>query len=145
MHFFRAQTVFVLAVFYVFYLNFIEMYAISSQTVNKTISNREYIVKLSFSRFSSAEIPANDDEIKLDASISLICGDIEFECTTDHQCIALESYCDGKHDCPDESDEMACATTPEIHFSIINDTAASMASSTKKNIALIMFIVMIVF
>lgn len=115
------------------------MHPISSQTLNKKINGTEYIVKLSFSRFSPAKIPVNDSEI------SLICDDVEFKCGSEQRCIPLESYCDGKNDCADGLDEMTCATTPKIHFSINNDTSPSIASSMKNQITLILLIVLIVF
>lgn len=69
-------------------------------------------------------------DLDLDASFSLNCDDIEFECKSDHRCIPIESYCDGKIDCDDESDETMCASTPAIHFSLIDDTTSTTTTTT---------------
>lgn len=101
MLFFKAQTMFRLFVFYAFYLVFIEMHPIETQTkyITRKIGDKEYFVKLSFSRFSPSATTESDYKIILDETISLNCEDIEFECRSDQRCIPLDAYCNGKNDC----------------------------------------------
>lgn len=117
------------------------MQSLSSRTYSKKIGNKEYIVNLSFSRFLTTKIPDKDGRV------SLMCEATEFECGSDHRCIPIESYCDGNYDCNDKSDEMTCAVTPKIHFSIGNSTVPSLSSSfspSMKNITLTMVIICII-
>lgn len=134
MLFLKAQTVFGLLVLCTFHTFFVEMSpTFSSQPqqteiVSKNVGDKEYIVKTSFSSFSTTQKSADDgggfvyDDLKLDESFSSFCDDIEFECASDHRCIPIENYCDGKNDCADESDELTCASTPKIRFLLINTT-----------------------
>lgn len=75
--------------------------------------------------FDDKELFPEDSE-----SFGLYCDDIEFECKSDHKCIPLESYCNEIIDCDDESDEQTCASTPAIHFSIINETTTELTTTT---------------
>lgn len=70
----------------------------------KKVGEEEYVGRVSFSTFPS------------DKLVSLVCSDIQFECKNDTACVPLESYCDGKIDCADESDELMCAKPPAIYF-----------------------------
>lgn len=152
--------------------------SLESEYIKKEIGNTEYSVRVSFSTFSPIKknittTQKNDIDIlysdsELYGPLSLICEDFEFECRSDHQCIPLEKYCDGKNDCADESDELmcccadiefecrsdhrcipvekycdgkndcadesdelTCASTPVIHFSIINDTEITTTTPTR--------------
>lgn len=109
----------------------------------KKIGSKEYIARVAFSTFPS---PMNgtttptqntdndtlyyDSELDSNDTFSLICDDVEFECQSDQSCIPLESYCDGEKDCEDDSDERMCASTPTIHFSIINETTTTTSPET---------------
>lgn len=142
MCFFTDRTMFRFLLLCIFSAVCIEMHPISSQTYSKKINGKEYIVNLSFSRFSTTKIPDENGQA------SIMCDDVEFECGSDHRCIPLESYCDGRYDCVDKSDEMMCATTPKIHFSFTNDTIPSSSptsiTTSIQNITLIMFIIWII-
>lgn len=109
----------------------------------KKIDNTEYIVKMCFDTFSRDETSSTSTQ-KPDIdndTISLFCQDIEFECTSNHRCIPIESYCDGKNDCTDGSDELTCATSPAIHFlSIINDTTVTSSAATSIKALSIIFL-----
>lgn len=88
-----------------------------------------------------------DDELNVDESFSSNCSDIEFECQTNHLCIPIESYCDGRIDCSDESDELTCAKAPSIHFSTENYTTTACTpsenSSNVENFATIIMLIII--
>lgn len=134
MLFLKVQNVFGLLVLCTLHTFFVEMSpTFSSQPqpmeiISKNVGDKEYIVKTSFTTFSTTQKSADDedgftyDDLKLDESFSSFCDDIEFECASDHHCIPIESYCDGTNDCADESDELTCASTPKISFLIINTT-----------------------
>lgn len=139
------------SVFIIFHLFFIETYARfvhepdQVQYIRKKIHNREYLVKLSFFRepIVTTWPPQSgyDSDLDWNKPIGSICMDIEFECMSDHSCIPLENYCDGKNDCTDKSDEQMCSKIPEIRFSIKNETAPSTASAKTMNLILLLLII----
>lgn len=106
----------------------------SIRSINDTSSDEITLT----TEIPSDENPDNIDNIFDDkdlfpddgGSFDLYCDDIEFECKSDHKCIPLDWYCNGQIDCDDESDEQTCATTPAIHFSIINETTTELATTT---------------
>lgn len=138
---------------------------VQSKIITKRIGNEVYSVNVSFSTYSpnisttstttTTQKPSTDDdeyydfydgELDPDESFNSNCSDLEFECQTDHLCISIESYCDSKIDCADESDEMTCAEPPSIHFSTDNYTRTctpTEKSSDVENYATIIMIILI--
>ena len=123
----------------------------------KSNGSREYVVRLTFSSNSTnmrnlavtattTEKNDNDtlyyyDDNEPD-SINFICEDVEFECADDQSCIPLDSYCDGIDDCNDKSDELMCAATPTIHFSIINETTCMDAQPIAENNSMMIILIL---
>lgn len=141
--FLKTQTVFGLFVLYTLYPFFIEMrgnfQSPQPEAVVKNVGDKEYIVKTEFSTFSTTQKPSEDqldydNEFEIDEMINPLCSDIEFECSSDYTCIPIESYCDGKNDCTDESDELTCARTSKIFTDMM---------STSNNISLILLMIVI--
>lgn len=71
----------------------------------------------------------SDDE--LDTVQPPFCRDVEFECQSNHHCIPIESFCNGKIDCSDKSDELMCAEGPDIILSDNNNNNNSTAAESK--------------
>lgn len=102
----------------------------------KNVGDKEYKVKTSFSTFPSTQT-SKENQFDYDGEIETfksLCSDIEYECVSDLHCIPIESYCDGKIDCTDESDELTCAQIPKI----FTDTV-----TTSNNITLILLMIVI--
>lgn len=148
MVFLKAQTVYGLLVLYAFHSFFVEMRSTHlNQTeqpkiIVKHVGDRDYIVKSSFSTFTTTQSPADvaNELDYTDESIDSFCTDLEFECTTDRHCIPIEEYCDGKNDCSDKSDELTCASIPAI----IGDTPTSTSYTSYAIIIIILLVIIII-
>lgn len=131
-----------------FYLFFTESHSILPQVeepriITKKIGNETYSIKLSFSTSPSITTTttttrkpssADDDYYYSDDEIDAVelpsnCADVEFECHSNHHCVPIESYCNGKIDCTDESDELMCANASYINF--LNDSNSKATESKK--------------
>lgn len=138
----NARVVLGLFILFTFHPHFIEMSSNFQPEVQvKNIGDKNYVVKTSFSTFSSTLKPNEDrldydNEFDLDDSFNPLCSDIEFECADDHQCIPIESYCNDNMDCADGSDESTCARIPKIFTEM-------MTTSNNITIILLMIAVMI--
>lgn len=148
--FLHTKTVFELLIICSFHLIFVGSHFLppveEPKIITKKIGNEVYSVKLSFSTYSPDIVTTttatttttqkplsadddyyyySDDELEIDKSSTLFCADVEFECQSNHHCVPIESFCDGKNDCADESDELRCASGPDIIFRRSNNSIAT--------------------